>query len=180
MPLITAERAREIFLYDPLTGLLTWKEAISNKSKVGETAGSLNITDGYLQVKAENKLYRVHRIAWLYMTGEWPAYVDHHNGIRCDNRWANLRSVSCMENMQNRTKHNANNRTGFLGVSLIKSTNKYKSCIQVNGKTVHLGVFESAELAHEKYVEAKRIYHPGCFFDQAGETDRRALRGRAA
>lgn len=177
MPCMTAVRAREIFHYDPATGLLTWKESISQKSKIGHAAGGLNITDGYLQVRAENKLYRVHRIAWLYMTGVWAGYIDHINGIRSDNRWANLRSVSNAENMQNCIKPHSNNTTGFLGVYFDKRKKKFRAQIMVHGEKVHLGTHETAKLAHEKYLEAKRIYHPACYFDEQGEQDAQGMKG---
>lgn len=178
MPRMTDARAREIFFYDPVTGLLIWKKATSNKSKVGQVAGSMNITDGYFQVNVEKYVYRVHRLAWLYMTGKWPECVDHINRDRSDNRWSNLRSVSHAENMQNRMSPQVNSTTGFLGVSFDKSKKKYSAKISVNGKSVHIGMYECAELAYEKYLDAKRFHHQGCFFDEQGERDAAAMQGR--
>ncbi|WP_428999737.1 HNH endonuclease signature motif containing protein [Stenotrophomonas maltophilia] len=48
-------------------------------------------------------MYRQHRLAWLYMTGQWPSgEIDHINHDRSDNRWHNLRDVSHQANQQNR------------------------------------------------------------------------------
>lgn len=48
--------------------------------------------------------YKASRLAWLYMTGEWPKYeMDHINHVKDDNRWVNLRDVTPAENCANRT-----------------------------------------------------------------------------
>jgi hypothetical protein len=62
-------------------------------------------------------LYREHRLAWLYMTGEWPTHeIDHINGDRVDNRFCNLREATASENRWNSRKR-VNNTSGYKGVS---------------------------------------------------------------
>ena len=97
------------------------------------------------------------------MYGEMPKQnIDHINGIRDDNRIENLRDVSQKINLQNKRNPNANSTSKFLGVCWHKSRNKWQSQIAVNGKDKYLGLFETAELAHEAYLIAKRELHEGC------------------
>ena len=45
-----------------------------------------------LKVSIDNRRHLLHRLAWLWMTGALPRWnVEHINGDRSDNRWANLR-----------------------------------------------------------------------------------------
>ena len=68
---ITAERLRAILHYDPETGIWTWLIAASNNVKVGDVAGSKE-KQGYWVIVIDYRRYKAHRLAWLYMTGEWP------------------------------------------------------------------------------------------------------------
>lgn len=68
---LTAELAREFYRYDATTGVLQWLKKPCVRVAAGDTAGVLN-RDGYLQVGFKYKVYTVHRIAWLYVTGAWP------------------------------------------------------------------------------------------------------------
>jgi hypothetical protein len=114
--------------------------------------------DGYIKVSFKSKKYFAHRLAWFYMTGEWPQReIDHINGIRNDNRWSNLRLVSRAENTQNRSRATAGSETGILGVH--KTDNKITACICVAGKQIHLGTFPDFESAEKAYLSAKAILH---------------------
>ena len=83
---LTAERLREVLDYDPDTGVFTRKVRTASSVKVGDVAGSLN-GKGYIRIRVDGRLYFAHRLAWLYVHGEWPVdQVDHINGIKNDNR----------------------------------------------------------------------------------------------
>jgi hypothetical protein len=94
-------------------------------------------------------------------TGEWPAnHVDHKNGVRNDNRWCNLRDVTRSVNSQNQRHAPAGSKTGLFGVQVDR--NKFRARIIVTGTRHGLGSFESAEEAHQAYIDAKRSLHAGC------------------
>lgn len=161
--LLTAERLRELLHYDEATGIFTRLTAPGGKYKAGEKVGYYT-AKGYIANRIDQKPYQIHRLAWLWMTGEWPAgEIDHINGIKDDNRVANLRDVDGFINQQNKYKARKDNKsTGVLGVFIDKSTGKIRARIQHNGKEIHLGRFSTVEAAHEAYLKAKRELHPGC------------------
>lgn len=167
---ITQEILRELLDYNVETGELRWREreihwfADSEKQSAfqscrafnGQFAGKLVTShrpDGYLQIGILGEYYRAHRVIWKWMTGAWPDHVDHINGIRDDNRWENLRSVSASENHRNRGTPRGNT-SGFVGVFWNKQKRKWASTICVNGKRTRLGFFDAPEDAHAAYQHA--------------------------
>jgi hypothetical protein len=115
--------------------------------------------NGYIRIGINNKLYVAHRLAWLYVHGEFPeSEIDHINGDRADNRILNLRKATPAENSQNRARY-CSNSSGFMGVYFNKRHKKYCARINHLGKKKHLGLYDTAELAFEAYKEAKRVYH---------------------
>lgn len=159
---LTAERLRELLHYDPETGVFTRLVATVRGARfaAGTVAGSVH-SQGYRTICIDGRSNKCHRLAWLYMTGEWPAdMVDHANGIKSDNRWANLRSADRALNMQNLRKAQTNSRSGLLGVC-IERKGKFRAEIRFDGKRLHLGTHETAEAAHAAYLEAKREFHLG-------------------
>lgn len=159
---LTAPRLHELLDYDANTGVLRWK-AVSNVHspiKIGAIAGCL-CPDGYRRVWINRCSYPAHRLAWFYVTGRWPVrFIDHINGMRDENMIANLREATHSENVQNRRHAKAGTKTGLLGVS--ECGRKFRASIMAGGKKFDLGYFESAELAHRAYVEAKRHLHSSC------------------
>jgi hypothetical protein len=96
----------------------------------------------------------VHRIIWKMMTGEDPDLeIDHVNGSRADNSWANLRPATHTQNSQNK-RLLAANRSGFKGVSFDARKNRRRASIRVNRKKVYLGYFVTREEASEAYLRA--------------------------
>lgn len=158
---LTAERLRELFHYDPETGAFTWKMLTSPRGgvKIGDVAGSID-TKGYRIIRIDGRDHKAHRLAWLYMIGEWPKdQVDHRNGTPADNRFANLREATRAENGQNRAT-SKNNTSGFTGVSWHGRDRKWRAQIRAGGRNQHLGMFASAEDAHAAYLAAKAELHP--------------------
>lgn len=162
MPELTAERVRELFNYDPLTGVLTWKKQPRGRYKPSLVAGCTD-DRGYVVTHAMGRRHYNHRLTWLLVHGAWPAkQIDHINGDKADNRIANLRDVSNTVNMENQCRPTAGNRSGFLGVSWHAGNKKFEAKIMVSGKPIHIGSYTTPEEAHQAYLTAKRQLHAGC------------------
>lgn len=158
---ITQDRLKEIFHYNQDTGEFT-RITSHNRWKAGDIAGYVN-SDGYLEAGIDKRYYGLHRLAWLYITGELPrAEIDHINGIKSDNRFCNLRQVSKAMNSQNLRSARKDNKCGMLGVNWHNAAKAWVAQISISGKKKHLGIFLTAEEAHQAYLSAKRKIHEGC------------------
>lgn len=158
--MITQSRLKELLHYDPETGVFTYLTKPSYRVDIGDIAGCDN-GKGYLQIRLDTVLYKAHRLAWLYMTGTFPAYlIDHIDGVKSNNRWRNLREATKALNGQNRRVAHKNNESGFLGVSK-RCEGQYRASINNGGVKWNIGTFKTPEDAHAAYVEAKRLLHSG-------------------
>lgn len=156
--MLTQARLKEVLTYDPDTGVFT-RRGISAKlgslRSVGSVTGSVSKSTGYVRITVDYKGYLAHRLAWLYMTGEWPVIIDHINGVKSDNRWCNLRECTTAQNACNQPAK-ITNQSWFKGVC--KVGERWKASIKVNGKSEHIGTFSSPELAAEAYkVRAAQV-----------------------
>lgn len=150
----TPERVRELLDYDPGTGKLTCRVQKHGRWPVGRIAGHKNKGTGYVDIYVDRVLFKAHRVAFVWMMGEWPPEeVDHINGDRADNRWSNLRLCNRAQNQANR-KPNRSTVAGLKGVSFNKRTRKWVSGVQLNGCYEHLGTFDCPAAAHLAYVVA--------------------------
>lgn len=149
------ERLREALSYDPATGVFRWKIKCAQRVSIGDVAGSPNI-HGYLLIMLDRVRYKAHRLAWFYVHGAWPENeIDHLNGVRSDNRFDNLRSVTRAQNMTNKGSYK-NSTTGFKGVHFNKKMQRFVAHIQLSGRRRHLGTFATAEDARLAYLSAAR------------------------
>lgn len=160
---LTAARLRELLHYDQETGAFHWRVFRSGRALPGQRAANVTRSSGYTYIFVDGYLYAAHRLAWLYVTGNWPAkYIDHADGTKSNNAFSNLREADHRKNMENQRKAHSNSKTGLLGVTLHHKNRKYQARIQVDGRPRSLGYYATAELAHAAYVEAKRRLHAGC------------------
>lgn len=159
---LTHKRLTEVVHYDPNTGVFTWQQK-RGRQAAGSVAGSSTGSGGYVRIMIDGTLYLGHRLAMFYVEKRFPRKtIDHINGVRTDNRYANLRHATTSMNNQNRRHAKAKNTTGFLGVTQDKRDGRYYAAIYVDGVKRGLGGYATAEQAYEAYVEAKRRFHKGC------------------
>ena len=157
---LTQEKIKEVLHYDLDTGVFVWLKRTSVRIMIGDTAGCVS-KNGYYQIKALNIVSYAHRLAFLYMTGEWPKdQVDHINHIKTDNRWCNLRASTDKENRKNMPRQK-NNTSGVNGVGWDSSRKKWISCIKINSKAIHLGRFSNFfdAVCARKSAENKYGFH---------------------
>lgn len=161
--ILTQARLKGLLHYDPDTGVFFWVAPTGSKVKPGAIAGCTR-KDGYKTIRICGHSYLAHRLAWFYITGGWPKnQIDHMDGSPSNNAWENLRDVTLSVNMQNQRKARANNcSTKLLGATFEKRSGLFQAQIVINGKNKYLGLFDTAEQAHEAYAVAKRKFHEGC------------------
>ena len=138
-----------------------WKNNKHSKSRWNQLKIQTNL-DGYKCIYIGLKKYRLHRINYYAHNQTWNIHdaspsneVDHINN-KGDlpkhqyNNIDNLRIVTSQEN---------NFNTNCKGYNWVKSRNKWRARIQVNGKSKYLGYFDLEEDARQAYLEGKKIYH---------------------
>jgi hypothetical protein len=137
--MLTQERLKYLFDYDPLTGIFTRKVRIGIH-KPGSIAGSPQ-NKGYIQMYVDKKNYLAHRLAWLYIYGSFPKIqIDHINRIKTDNRIDNLRDVSNSENQHN-IGVRSHNQSGVTGVVWDSRSKKWKAQLIYENKRYNIGTF---------------------------------------
>lgn len=140
---LTVDILKSRLHYNPETGIFTRLESYRGH-KAGEVAGWVN-GDGYLNIKIFGKIYKAHRLAWLYVYGEWPSlFIDHINRCKTDNRIQNLRDVERSENGRNRGEP-SNNVSGRSGVHWVERNRRWCARVAKHGKRFYLGYFEQKE-----------------------------------
>jgi len=140
---LTQKQLKKVLTYNPDTGeFFRLKKRTNSKGLCG-----FHNNQRKLRIRINKKLYFAHRLAWLYMIGDWPQNeIDHIDGNSRNNKWSNLRSVDRVENMKNQKTHNTNT-SGHRGVYRLPKSNQWQVSITNAGKRINLGSFSSFELA---------------------------------
>lgn len=155
MSILSREDLVGLLHYAPDSGDFTWRVRPAAGVPEGSVAGT-TLKSGYRSIRIGRAGYRAHRLAFLYMTGHWPAGdVDHIDGDRANNRWANLREATRSQNMANRGATRTN-PTGTKGVCWDEQRHGWRAAITVDRKRIHLGIFGDAAQAQEAYWLAAR------------------------
>jgi len=158
---LTQEDLKKVLDYDPDTGVFTWKIKTCSKVVAGREAGSL--CRGYIDIRFQGTLYKAHRLAYLWMTGNYPPeHIDHINRVRYDNRWGNLRACTNSENSRN-TPIKKSNTSGYIGVSWNKAMKKWESYLMLHYKKYRVGYFDCPLKASKARDELAKQLH-GEFF----------------
>lgn len=154
---VSIERLKEVLDYNPETGNFMWRQNLRQRKLTSRYAGAIN-PNGYVQICIDQIIYKAHRLAWFYHYGKWPTdQIDHINGIKSDNRIANLRQADFSRNQAN-SKRRINNVCGYKGVCLHRLSGLYMARIMVDRENIFLGYFKTPELAHDRYLIAAKKY----------------------
>ncbi len=155
---ITAERLRELFHYNPDTGIFT-RRVTRGSGKAGCVVGTFN--GHYLQFCVDRNQALAHRLAWLYVHGEWPKrQIDHIDGDKRNNRLSNLRDVTANQNQQNRHGVDPRNRLGVANVCAVRHGRKrFSVTVTANNKTVFNARFLTLEEAQQAAEQARAMYY---------------------
>ena len=157
-PLPSREIVASFIEYDLASGVAVWIKSPARNIKAGSLAGTIH--RGYLIVRFQGKSYPLHRLCWLLATSQDPneLMIDHIDGNRLNNAFANLRLCSNAQNGMNRGATKAN-KLGVKGVCWDAKACRYKAYITINGKKKHIGNFTDLESA----VDARRSYEAEIF-----------------
>ena len=167
---------KTLFLYDPETGDLIWKErplshfatknaqGVINSKCAGKVAGYKSFLKNgdpcTIQVRFDTKLYKAHRIVWILLVGPIPPemIIDHIDGNPFNNKLSNLRLATVSQNAMNRGPQK-NNTSGYKGVFFFKRDKSWQAQITISGKRKHLGYFDTPELAYSAYLSAEKVLY---------------------
>jgi len=154
---------RQLLDYNPENGAFAWLPrprdmfnslrayAVWNAKYAGKRAGCIQ-QDGYRIINIHSSLYLAHRLAWLLVYGEpIPSELDHIDRNKLNNRIDNLREATRAQNIANAGARK-NNTLGIRGVH--RWQGKYRARIEINRKSISLGMFDTAEEAGMAYREA--------------------------
>lgn len=141
---------RQLFDYDPLTGILKWRSSFGGSSATNKVAGCIS-SDMRFRIGIKGRRYLSSRICWCWMTGAWPrSYIDHIDGNPSNDSWSNLREATHQQNLWN-SKISKRNTSGFKGV--YRDGRRWRAMILTDGRLKHLGSFPSPESANAAYCE---------------------------
>lgn len=143
--------------YDPETGIWTRLQSCGRAHK-GDRADK-QAGHKYRRISFARKRYYSHILAWFYTTGAWPvADIDHKNTDAQNNKWENLREATRVQNAGNKKKQ-LGKTSNLKGVFWQSNANKWRAQIRRNGKSSHIGYFDSPEQAHEAYkIAAQEVF----------------------
>lgn len=158
MKFIDPEIVRREFTYNPFTG------EIRNKITGGvggiKYSGTSSSPKPYIRIRVGDSNFYVHRVIWVWMTGEQPeGEVDHKDSDGLNNRWVNLRDLSHRRNGKNQKIH-SNNTSGVGGVTQRKN-GRWRARIMVEGKMVDLGSYIDKQDAIDRRMMAEQKYKFG-------------------
>ena len=155
--MITQSMLKEIFEYDPTDGWFVYRITRGPRAQIGTLAGSFD-KDGYVVIQIDGAKYKAHRLAFLYMTGNWPENeVDHKDGTPWNNAWENLREATRNHNVVNSNRPAG--ESGFRGVKFDYRSHSWRARIGYGGDRQYLGPFSTAEEAYSAYLAAAENIH---------------------
>jgi hypothetical protein len=161
--MITQVELMRLFEYDPDSGVFIRKTTVK-RHKQGTIAGCKKYRNDIpidISITIHGKDYKAHRLAYLYMTGNWPENeIDHIDQNAFNNAWSNLRDVTRSENHRNQ-RLSKNNTSGVCGVSFDYNIKKWSAYIKVDNINIFLGhaAFKKDAIKIRKDAEEKYNFH---------------------
>ena len=153
---LTADRVRELLDYNPETGKFRWRVARRSTARVGSVAGT-QTPRGYTRITINRTPYFAHRLAWLWVHGEWPPNdVDHADRDPRNGHFNNLRSATRRQNQANR---GIDKDSSLQIKGVYRGPCKYIAQIRINGKITYLGGYNSPFEAWLAYAAAVKQYN---------------------
>ncbi len=156
--MFTLNYLRSILIYDPDTGEFINRVRRGPNGGEPGTIASYPDKDGYTIIQIKGKKYKAHRLAYMYMTGEWPEdEIDHWDGVPWNNVWSNLRDATRSDNCANADR--ALGESGFRGVKFDSSTRTWRARIGYGYQRQYVGAYSTAEEASIAYLAAAETVH---------------------
>lgn len=147
--ILTQLELQELFDYNLDTGVFIAKTNRKGSVDVGEEVGFLRRTNigGYLCVFIDGNSCCLHRLAFLHVKGYIPlGQIDHIDGNKLNNSWANLREATASQNSWNQPIDRTNT-TGVKGLYKRES----KGLIGWQVRVMQYGVAYTKSFAINKY-----------------------------
>lgn len=156
------ELLTHLFDIDFRAGKLFWRNPPKQHPRLlGTEAGCPRANRNgkkYWVVKIGGKAFKRGRLMFLAFHGVMPdPQVDHWDGNSLNDKPGNLREATGTQNAWNHRKR-ARRIPLPMGVRSMKS-GRFQARIAVNKKMIHLGAFETPDLAHAKYIEARKEFY---------------------
>jgi len=159
---LTHERLLSFLHYDPETGIFTNRKKRTPVGAMGRDC---------LVIKIDRVNYIAHRLAWFYITGEYPTDgINHKDGDFRNNRFSNLRQLTAAEKRFNCGVSSVNT-SGYKGVSWSKEKNKWRAQAGLKGKQHNLGYYDTPEQAARAYNAFARKHHGEFYKNTLGEQE---------
>ena len=148
------------FIVDIVNGVLIWKTPPKRHPRLlGTVAGHARLNRGKRYWVIKRDRYAVKRAWLIYLAAylRWPDnLIDHKDGNSENDRIGNLRDATVIENAWN---HKKRKRRIDLPMGVRFMEGKYQARLTVNKKQLHLGVFDDAESARQRYLEARKEFY---------------------
>jgi hypothetical protein len=144
------DQEKLLALFDYVDGRLLNRVTRSPKAVKGAIAGTLNKSSGYYQLTIDGTRLQLSHAVWVYHNGKIPldAQIDHIDRDPHNNSIENLRIANKQQNEWNKPRLGCNFEKG-----------KWRARVKQNGKSLHLGLFDTKEAAQAAYKSCAAALH---------------------